>query len=114
MAGMTYAMSVPRRRAALRFAQRVSIARAPHSHRTIRHVPPFASGASARNLPAAGIVTRTDADVVIVGGGAAGLAALRALRDAGVRALLLEARDRIGGRILTVRDERLPIPIELG
>ena len=52
--------------------------------------------------------------MVIVGGGVAGLAALRALREAGVRALLLEARDRIGGRILTVRDERLPIPIELG
>jgi monoamine oxidase len=59
-------------------------------------------------------VTRTDADVVILGGGAAGLAAAGTLRAAGARVLLLEARDRIGGRILTARDERLPIPIELG
>ena len=71
-------------------------------------------GASARNLPRATGVKRTDADVIIIGGGAAGLAAACALREAGARTLLLEARDRIGGRILTVRDPRLPIPIELG
>lgn len=59
-------------------------------------------------------VKRTDADVVVLGGGAAGLAAAGALHDGGVRVTLLEARDRIGGRILTVRDPRLPIPIELG
>ena len=57
---------------------------------------------------------RTDADVLIIGGGAAGLAAARAMREAGARTLLFEARDRIGGRILTARDGRLPIPIELG
>jgi monoamine oxidase len=27
---------------------------------------------------------------------------------------LLEARDRVGGRLLTLRDERVPVPIELG
>ena len=59
-------------------------------------------------------VKRTDADVVILGGGAAGLAAAGLLHEAGARVSLLEARDRIGGRILTVRDDRLPIPIELG
>lgn len=53
-------------------------------------------------------------DVVIVGSGAAGLAALRELDRAGMRVLCLEARDRIGGRIYTVRDSRSPIPIELG
>lgn len=53
-------------------------------------------------------------DVVIVGAGAAGLAALRDLDRAGMRVLCLEARDRIGGRIYTMRDVRSPIPIELG
>jgi monoamine oxidase len=53
-------------------------------------------------------------DVAIVGAGVAGLAAMRALEESGVRTLVLEARDRVGGRILTVRDPRLPHPIELG
>jgi monoamine oxidase len=53
-------------------------------------------------------------DVVIVGAGAAGLAALRDLDRAGKNVLCLEARDRIGGRIYTVHDSMSPIPIELG
>ena len=53
-------------------------------------------------------------DAVIVGAGAAGLAALRELDRAGKRVLCLEARDRIGGRIYTVHDAMSPIPIELG
>jgi len=52
--------------------------------------------------------------VVVVGAGVAGLAAARRLAERGVSVLVLEARDRIGGRILTVRDERLPVPVELG
>ncbi len=55
-----------------------------------------------------------DVDVAIVGAGVAGLAALRSLTDVGVRACILEARDRIGGRIHSVYDERLPHAIELG
>src|SRR5271168_2050778 len=43
-----------------------------------------------------------DADVAIVGAGAAGLAAARRLLDLGLRVRVLEARDRIGGRSHTV------------
>jgi monoamine oxidase len=53
-------------------------------------------------------------DVAVVGAGAAGLAAADALRRAGFGVVVLEARDRIGGRILTHRDARVPVPIELG
>lgn len=55
-----------------------------------------------------------NAAVIIVGAGAAGLAAAKTLSDAGHGAIVLEARDRIGGRIHTLRDPRLQIPIELG
>jgi len=53
-------------------------------------------------------------DVAIVGAGAAGLAAANALHASGYRVQVLEARDRLGGRVFTRRDARLPIPIELG
>ncbi|HEY6290135.1 MAG TPA: NAD(P)/FAD-dependent oxidoreductase [Terriglobia bacterium] len=53
-------------------------------------------------------------EVVIIGAGVSGLAAAQSLCGAGVRVQVLEARDRIGGRIDTVRDPNLPIPIELG
>jgi len=42
-----------------------------------------------------------DADVTVVGGGIAGLTAARDLRAAGRRAIVLEARDRLGGRAWT-------------
>ncbi len=53
-------------------------------------------------------------DVAIVGGGIAGLSAARSLRDAGLTITVLEARDRIGGRICTHREAGLAAPIELG
>src|SRR5437867_12533957 len=52
--------------------------------------------------------------VLIIGGGAAGLAAAQRLARADIRVTILEARDRLGGRIYTLRDHRLPIPVELG
>jgi monoamine oxidase len=52
------------------------------------------------------------ADVLIIGGGAAGLAAAGQLTRAGLRITLLEARDRLGGRILT--RHHAGYPVELG
>jgi len=51
--------------------------------------------------------------VVIVGGGAAGIAAGRRLREAGIDCLLLEARARLGGRAWTV-DAGPDFPLDLG
>jgi monoamine oxidase len=55
-----------------------------------------------------------DHDVIVLGAGAAGLAAARRLSGAGLRVLIVEARGRLGGRILTVPDPVLGIPLELG
>lgn len=52
-------------------------------------------------------------DVVIVGGGAAGLAAARVLGKAGLAVELLEAQDRLGGRVLSLPDPG-GLPLELG
>lgn len=53
-------------------------------------------------------------DVVIVGAGAAGLAAAERLSAAGLSIAILEARARAGGRIFTRRVRGWPLPIELG
>ncbi len=55
-----------------------------------------------------------DADVVVIGAGAAGLSAARELLAYGLRVTLLEARDRIGGRIWTRREPGIAVPVELG
>src|SRR5258706_13396013 len=52
--------------------------------------------------------------VIILGAGAAGMAAAAALSQEGVSTLILEARDRIGGRIHTLNDPAFPIPIDMG
>jgi monoamine oxidase len=53
-------------------------------------------------------------DTIIIGAGAAGLAAARELTEAGKSILILEARDRIGGRVHTTVDPGTALPIELG
>jgi monoamine oxidase len=59
-------------------------------------------------LPAATASTR----VAIIGGGLAGLIALRDLRQAGIDARLYEARGRLGGRVSTYRGG--PVPADDG
>jgi len=54
------------------------------------------------------------ADVVVIGAGAAGLAAAGELAARGLRVVVLEARDQIGGRVFTRHDARVPLPIEMG
>ena len=55
-----------------------------------------------------------DPAVIIIGAGVAGLAAAGQLGRAGVAVRVLEARDRIGGRVLTLLDPAAHCPIELG
>jgi monoamine oxidase len=53
-------------------------------------------------------------EVLIIGAGVAGLAAAEVLAEQGLNLTLLEARDRIGGRILTVPSVSGDFPVELG
>jgi monoamine oxidase len=69
----------------------------------------LASGAMA---VASGPARAAKADVIVIGAGIAGLAAARALSQAGRSVIVLEARDRIGGRIHT--DRSLGFATELG
>jgi len=53
-------------------------------------------------------------DVVVIGAGAAGLAAARRLTHHGFSVAILEARDRLGGRIATAHRPDTLAPLELG
>ena len=48
-------------------------------------------------------MSETNFDVAVLGAGMAGLAAARVCAEAGLRVLVLEARERVGGRIRTLR-----------
>jgi monoamine oxidase len=74
----------------------------------------MASAAAAASLPSwAYAAAPTNPDVVVIGAGAAGLAATRALLDAGHTVTLIEAANRIGGRAYT-DTSIFGIPYDLG
>lgn len=66
------------------------------------------------NAPGDGFESAHQLDCVIIGAGAAGLAAARDLRRAGRTFVVIEARSRVGGRVFTYRDPAVPVPMELG
>ncbi len=59
-------------------------------------------------------VMKQDPAVIVIGAGMAGLAAASELARSGFAVTILEARDRLGGRVFTQRDPNYGGPIELG
>jgi monoamine oxidase len=55
-----------------------------------------------------------DADVIVIGAGAAGLAAARSIASRSLRAIVLEARDRVGGRVWSPESSPSAVTTELG
>jgi monoamine oxidase len=55
-----------------------------------------------------------EVEVVVVGGGAAGIAAARTLHDAGVEVILVEARPRLGGRAYAVQTSGYALDLGCG
>jgi monoamine oxidase len=59
-------------------------------------------------------MSRADVDVIVVGAGLAGLTAARELSGSGLEVLVLEARERIGGRTWTKADALPGITLDMG
>lgn len=64
--------------------------------------------------PFPGVGVKVNPDVIVIGAGMAGLAAARELARRGWGLRVLEARDRIGGRVFTADRGSWPHPVELG
>ncbi len=69
------------------------------SRRTL--IAGLAAGICAPALLRPAFAQANDADVVVIGAGAAGLAAARTLAESGLSVIVIEARGRIGGRVFT-------------
>ncbi len=70
------------------------------------------AGAALIASPALGRARRHDFDVIVVGAGLSGLNAALTAHQQGARVLVLEARDRVGGRMHTL--DHLPVRPEAG
>lgn len=80
-----------------------------------RHLLKLLGGTAAALSAPPAFGGRRAGSVAIVGGGLAGLNALRVLSEAGIEARLYEARRRLGGRVFTVADGLVPgIAVEMG
>src|SRR5437868_2080125 len=54
------------------------------------------------------------ADVIVLGAGLAGAIAAADLHAHGLDVLVIEARPRVGGRVWSIVEPHVPLPIELG
>jgi monoamine oxidase len=85
-------------------------AQPPHRSRPAQ--PPQSTQSVDATQPAESTLPVDPKSILVVGAGMAGLAAARSLTDAGRPVLVIEARDRIGGRVHTARD--WGTPLEMG
>lgn len=79
--------------------------------------PNSVEGARASGERAAGEVLRTallGERIAVIGAGVAGAACAHRLNAAGHDVVVVEARERLGGRVQTVRGGEWPVPVELG
>lgn len=65
-----------------------------------------------KSLPSCTNTRKRNITILVIGAGIAGLAAAQRLRQSGFDVVVLEGRDRIGGRIWT--DNSLGLPIDMG
>ncbi|WP_272941568.1 flavin monoamine oxidase family protein [Sphingomonas elodea] len=76
-------------------------------------VPPFRPAAQPLGLIARSVPMQ-DLDVIVIGGGAAGIGAARTLADAGKDVLLVEADTRLGGRARTEHVDGMALDLGAG